>query len=98
MAKYDVDIKVLYNDLVVVELPDNATRDQIVAAAEAKYKEDVTAEYMLTILGVGRPTWTINKQGSEGLAGPVISVERSVAPSTPVRPDLDTSENELPES
>lgn len=78
MAKFDVDIKVLYNDMVVVELPDNATRDEIVAAANKRYEEEGAASSEYGEHVFSSDTWTINKQGSEGLEGyipPVRSVE-----------------------
>jgi hypothetical protein len=78
MAKFDVDIKVLFNDTVVVELPDNASRAKIVEAAKKQYeaKGADASEYGGHVFD--SDTWTINKQGSEGLdgyVGPVRSIE-----------------------
>lgn len=78
MAKWVVDIKVLYNDLVVVDLPDDATRDQIVAAAKKEYEENGPANSEYGEHVFDSDTWTVNKEGSEGLQGyipPVRSVE-----------------------
>ena len=78
MAKFDVDIKVLFNDMVVVELPEDATRDEIVKAAKKKYEEQGAASSEYGEHVFDSDTWTINKQGAEGLNGYVPPV-RSVA-------------------
>lgn len=80
MAKFDVDVKVLYNDLVVVELPDDATRDEIIAAAMQKYEEDGSSNTEYGEHVFSDDTWTISKQGMVGIEGyipPVKSVENA---------------------
>jgi hypothetical protein len=62
MAKFDVDIKVLYNDLVVVELPENATRDEVIAAAKKKYEEEGPANTEYGEHVFDSDTWTIMRQ------------------------------------
>ena len=78
MAKWNVDIKVLYNDMVVVDLPETATREEIVAAAEAKYEEEGAANSEYGEHVFDSDTWTINMQGDGGLENyipPVRSAE-----------------------
>lgn len=77
-AKFDVDIKVLYNDTVVVELDENATRAEIVEAAKAKYEAEGPAHTEYGEHVFDDDTWTINRQGAEGVegyVGPIRSVE-----------------------
>lgn len=74
LRKYDVDIKVLYNDLVVVELPETATREEIIAAAQKKYEEDGpdSVEYGEHVFD--DDTWTITRQGDLHYFPPVKSL------------------------
>lgn len=69
MAKFDVDIKVLYNDMVVVELNENATRQEIVAAAKVKYEAQGASNTEYGGHVFDDDTWTINRQGAEGVEG-----------------------------
>ena len=78
MPKFEVDIKVLYNDTVVVELPEGATREEIVVAAAKKHEEEgpSTTEYGEHTFD--SDTWTINQGDCDGIDGyiaPVRSVE-----------------------
>ena len=66
MAKFTVDVKEVWCHTVEVELPSNATKEQILAAANEKAEEgdDGHTEYSHTL---DPETWTIRDSQSKHL-------------------------------